>query len=107
MLKILTFFLFVGNHFMGLFNGIFHVLLLFMYPAKSKEQLCKIHFEHHCILGAWLENFFGSITLTLGVDPRSQGLIPRRFKRKKIFGTNGRTDARTDGRTDVSVKIVI
>ena len=25
---------------------------------------------------------------TLGVDPRSQGVIPRRFKRKKIFVTN-------------------
>ena len=33
-----------------------------------------------------------------GVDPRSQGMIPRRFKRKKIFVTE---DARrTDGWTD-------
>ena len=38
--------------------------------------------------------------LTPGVDPRSQGMIPRRFKRKKIFVTNGRKDARTDGWTD-------
>ena len=37
---------------------------------------------------------------TPGVDPGSQGVIPRRFKRKKNFVTNGRTDERTDGRTD-------
>ena len=45
------------------------------------------------------------------IDPRSQGVIPRRFKRKKNFVTNGRTEeqknGRTDGRTDVSVEIVI
>ena len=34
--------------------------------------------------------------LTPGVDPRSQGMIPRRFKRKKNFVTNGRTDGWTD-----------
>ena len=34
---------------------------------------------------------------TPAVDPRSQGMIPRRFKRKKIFVTDGH---RTDGRTD-------
>ena len=30
--------------------------------------------------------------VNLGVDPGSQGVIPRRFKRKKIFVTDGRTD---------------
>ena len=36
------------------------------------------------------------------VDPRSQGVIPRRFKRKKFFVTDGRKPetGRTDGRTD-------
>ena len=38
--------------------------------------------------------------LTPGVDPRSQGMIPRRFKQKKIFVTNGRKDGRKDGWTD-------
>ena len=44
---------------------------------------------------------------TPGVDPRSQGVIPRRFKRKKIFVTDkGRThEAWTDkcdgGNSDV------
>ena len=33
-----------------------------------------------------------------GVDPRSQGMIPRRFKRKKIFVTDGLTEGRTDRR---------
>ena len=28
---------------------------------------------------------------TPGVDPRSQGVIPRQFKQKKNFVTNGRT----------------
>ena len=28
---------------------------------------------------------------TPGVDPRGQGVIPRQFKRKKIFVTDGRT----------------
>ena len=46
-----------------------------------------------------------------GVNPRSQGVIPRRFKRKKNFVTEGRKDGRTEGRTDgwtdVSVEIVI
>ena len=37
---------------------------------------------------------------TPGVDPRSQGVIPRRFKRKKNFVTDGRTDEWTDGWTD-------
>ena len=37
---------------------------------------------------------------TPGVDPRSQGVIPRRFKRKKIFVTDGRTDGLTNGWTD-------
>ena len=36
-----------------------------------------------------------------GVDPRSQGVIPRRFKRKKKI-----CDARTAGRTYVTAKIV-
>ena len=34
---------------------------------------------------------------TPGVDPRSQGVIPRQFKRKKIFVTEYE---RTDGRTN-------
>ena len=49
---------------------------------------------------------------TPGVDPRSQGVIPRQFKRKKIFVTDELTDERTNeltetGRTDVTVEIVI
>ena len=47
---------------------------------------------------------------TLGVDPRSQGVIPKRFKQKKIFVTDGRrTNGRRtkDGRTDVKVEIVV
>ena len=47
---------------------------------------------------------------TLGVDPRSQGVIPRRFKRKKIFVTDGQTPDehwKKDGQTDVIVEIVI
>ena len=35
---------------------------------------------------------------TLEVDPRSQGVIPRRFKQKKIFVTDGRTHRWTDRR---------
>ena len=35
---------------------------------------------------------------TPGIDPRSQGVIPRRFKRKK--NCDERTDKRKDGRTD-------
>ena len=35
---------------------------------------------------------------TPGVDPRSQGVILRRLKQKKIC--DRQTDARTDGRTD-------
>ena len=43
-----------------------------------------------------------------GVDPRSQGVILRRFKQKKNFVTDGRTHARTsDGQTDVTVEIVM
>ena len=41
---------------------------------------------------------------TPGVDPRSQGVIPRRFKRKKIFVADA---GWTDGQTDVLVEIVI
>ena len=37
---------------------------------------------------------------TPGADPRSQGVISRRFKRKKNFVTNERTNERTDGWTD-------
>ena len=37
---------------------------------------------------------------TPGVDPRSQGVIPRRFKRKKIFVTHELTNERTHGRTN-------
>ena len=37
---------------------------------------------------------------TPGIDPRSQGVIPRQFKRKKFLRW-------TDGRTDVTVEIVI
>ena len=37
---------------------------------------------------------------TPGVDPRTQGMIPRQFKQKKNFVTYGRTDARTDTWTD-------
>ena len=33
---------------------------------------------------------------TLGVNPGGQGVIPRRFKRKKIFVTDVRTNAWTD-----------
>ena len=33
---------------------------------------------------------------TPGIKPRSQGVIPRRFKRKKNFVTDGRTDERTN-----------
>ena len=33
---------------------------------------------------------------TPGIDPRSQGVIPRRFKRKNFFVTNERTNGRTD-----------
>ena len=36
---------------------------------------------------------------TPGADPRSQGVIPKRFKQKKNF-CDGRTDGRTDVRTD-------
>ena len=40
-----------------------------------------------------------------GVNPRSQGVIPERFKQKKIlWRTHGRTK---DGRTDVKVEIVV
>ena len=35
---------------------------------------------------------------TLWVDPRSQGVIPRRFKQKKNFVTYARTLDRRDGR---------
>ena len=35
---------------------------------------------------------------TPGVDPRSQGVIPRRFKRKKNFVTDGQTS--DTGQTD-------
>ena len=44
---------------------------------------------------------------TPGVDPRSQGVIPRRFKQKKICDeltnelTDGRTDRRDGGNSDV------
>ena len=34
-----------------------------------------------------------------GGHPGGQGVIPRRFKRKKFFVTDGRTDGRTDGQT--------
>ena len=37
---------------------------------------------------------------TPGFNPRGQDVIPRRFKRKKIFVTNGRTNERTNGRTN-------
>ena len=29
----------LGNHFIGLFNGILHVLILLVYPEKSKPLL--------------------------------------------------------------------
>ena len=35
---------------------------------------------------------------TPGVNPRSQGVIPRRFKQKKFFVTDKRTDVWTDRR---------
>ena len=35
---------------------------------------------------------------TPGIDPRSQEVIPKRFKRKKIFVTDA--GRRTDGQTD-------
>ena len=34
------FFVIISNHFIGLFNGILHVLLLFVYPEKLKELQC-------------------------------------------------------------------
>ena len=37
-------------------------------------------------------------------DPGSQGMIPRHFKRKKIFVTDERTKR---GQTDVTVEIVM
>ena len=37
---------------------------------------------------------------TSGINPGGQRAIPRRFKQKKIFVTNGRTDGLTNGRTD-------
>ena len=37
---------------------------------------------------------------TPGVDFRSQGVISRRFKRKKNFVTDKRTDGLPHGRTD-------
>ena len=46
---------------------------------------------------------------TPGVDPRSQGVIPRRFKRKKNFVTDGHrtphawTDRRDYGNSDVDL----
>ena len=47
---------------------------------------------------------------TPGIDPRSQGVIPRRFKRKKNFVTNeqtndGRTDRHDGGNSDLDVVI--
>ena len=48
---------------------------------------------------------------TPGVDPRSQGVIPRRFKRKKIFVTDGGrtkygwTDRRDGGNSDVDFNV--
>ena len=41
---------------------------------------------------------------TPGVNQKSRGMIPRRYKRKKNFVTDG---GRTDGRTDVKVEIVV
>ena len=42
---------------------------------------------------------------TPGVDPRSQGVIPKRFKRKKIFVTppDGRTHRRDGRNSDVDL----
>ena len=49
---------------------------------------------------------------TLGIDPRSQGVIPRRFKRKKFFVMNvmnvtnvteGRTDRRDGRNSDLDI----
>ena len=40
------------------------------------------------------------------VNPRSQGMIPSRFKQKKKIVTNEQNEL-TDGRTDVLVEIVI
>ena len=37
---------------------------------------------------------------TLGVNPRGHGVIPRRFKRKKVLVTEPRTDGPTDGHAD-------
>ena len=37
---------------------------------------------------------------TPGVDPRSQGVIPRRFKQKKNFVTDARMHGRTNPWTD-------
>ena len=47
---------------------------------------------------------------TPGIDPRSQGVIPKRFKRKKNFVTNERknedwTDRRDGGNSDLDVLI--
>ena len=43
---------------------------------------------------------------TPGVDPRSQGVIPRRFKRKKFFVTHGRTDEGWTDRRDSRNSVV-
>ena len=42
-----------------------------------------------------------------GVNFSSQGVISRRFKRKKNFVTDERTNKQTEGGTDVMVEIVI
>ena len=49
----------------------------------------------------------GLPVVNLGVDFRCQGVISRRFKRKKNFVTDRHTHRQTDGQRDVLVEIVM
>ena len=60
------------------------------------------YLKDNLILGDWLEDFLGSITLTPGV----RGWFQDDLSEKKNFVTDERTNERTDGQTDVTVKIV-
>ena len=64
------------------------------YTRKNPSGLCQLLWR-----GCVPRCYPGS---TPGVDPRSQGVIPRRFKRKKIV-----TDGQTEGWTDLTAKIMI
>ena len=43
---------------------------------------------------------------TPGIDPWSQGVIPRRFKRKKNFVTDGLMDGQTDVINEIVMSIL-